>query len=81
MKVARRPWKRKDNHEMAYDPSKLGLLAYADGFSLWHYRSEEPIDDGYFPADGEPLRHGDLIIATGNVRCGFYYLQTPRDGE
>ena len=56
---------------MAFDSAELSVLAYANGFTLWHYRTADrdtdlvPADrgDGYFAAASELLRPGDQIIA------------------
>ena len=56
---------------MAFDSAELSVLAYANGFTLWHYRTaDRPADlmpanpgNGYFAAANELLRPGDQIIA------------------
>ena len=56
---------------MAFDSAELSVLAYANGFTLWHYRTADPAADllpatpgeGYFAAANELLRPGDQIIA------------------
>jgi len=52
---------------MAFRPQDLGVLAYANGFTLWHYAAEEPLADvldrSYWQAAGTMLRSGDLILA------------------
>jgi hypothetical protein len=61
---------------MAFNARELSVLAYANGFTLWHYRTADPsaslteeagippspIVSGYFAAAGELLRPGDQII-------------------
>ena len=53
---------------MAVDPNRLSVLAYARGFTLWHYRApgraRELARPGFFDPASELLRSGDLIIAT-----------------
>jgi len=55
---------------MAYDPKSLSVLAYANGFTLWHYRTDDTIGSlfhrGHFDAAHEMLRAGDLIIVGHN---------------
>jgi hypothetical protein len=51
---------------MAYEPKALSALAYANGFTLWHYRTGDAaaqIDTtGYFnPASGV-MRVGDFVF-------------------
>ena len=56
---------------MAFDSAELSVLAYANGFTLWHYRTADIGADllgagtgkGYFAAADELLRPGDQIIA------------------
>ena len=47
----------------------LSVLAYANGFTLWHYRTAEDMTDlcadGGLNAVGDMVRPGDLIIASG----------------
>jgi hypothetical protein len=60
---------------MAFNARELSILAYANGFTLWHYRTADPSASlteagtapmptvsGYFAAAGELLRPGDQII-------------------
>ena len=56
---------------MRFAMKNLSVLAYANGFTLWHYRTADPAADllpaaageGYFAAANELLRPGDQIIA------------------
>jgi hypothetical protein len=52
---------------MDYDPSNLSALAYANGFTLWHYKTTdldtEVDDSGYFDEAANMLRVGDFIFA------------------
>lgn len=48
----------------------LSALAYADGFTLWHYRTSTDTRttlsaQGYFAAASHMLRPGDIILARG----------------
>ena len=56
---------------MAYDASNLSALTYANGFTLWHYKTPDAaaaIDtSGYFNAAASMLRVGDFIFANTNV--------------
>jgi hypothetical protein len=51
---------------MAFKPSDLSALAYANGFTLWHYRttdSSTTVDTtGYFNQAAGILRVGDFIF-------------------
>ena len=50
---------------MAYNPRNLSVLAYANGFTLWHYTSADDFaavtSPGYFNTAADMLRQGDEI--------------------
>jgi hypothetical protein len=50
---------------MSFAARELSVLAYANGFTLWHYRtsSDDLLGPGYFDSAQELLREGDQIIA------------------
>ena len=53
---------------MAYSPRNLSVLAYANGFTLWHYTTSDTtadvMADGYFGQQSESgPAAGDMIIA------------------
>lgn len=52
---------------MAFQARNLSVLAYANGFTLWHYTTVDAaavVDTGgYFDAAAEMLRVGDIVIA------------------
>ncbi len=54
---------------MAYNKSNLSVIAYANGFSLWHYTTTDTAADvdtaGYFNDAAGQVRVGDIIV--GNV--------------
>jgi outer membrane protein assembly factor BamB len=56
---------------MAYDASNLSALTYANGFTLWHYKTPDAAGDvdniGYFNEAASMLRVGDFIFANANV--------------
>jgi hypothetical protein len=64
---------------MPFDSRELSVLAYANGFTLWHYRTADPAaqvmaesagtgEGPYFAGAGELLREGDQIIV--NLQSG-----------
>ena len=57
---------------MALQTKNLNVLAYANGFTLWHYTTmdfaSEIRQTGYFDDADQLLRTGDLIVA--NARDG-----------
>jgi hypothetical protein len=52
---------------MAYQAQQLSALSYANGFTLWHYRTVDPAAEidtaGYFDQAVRMLRVGDFILA------------------
>jgi len=51
---------------MAYDARNLSVIAYANGFTLWHYGTE---DSGFNPASdfngaADLLRVGDIVLTS-----------------
>ncbi|MEX1108624.1 MAG: hypothetical protein WEC00_06920 [Dongiaceae bacterium] len=65
---------------MTFKSRELSVLAYANGFTLWHYRIEDPLDllldpttgafedAGYFGAACDLLCAGDQITVNLNGR-------------
>jgi hypothetical protein len=53
---------------MPFSSRELSVLAYANGFTLWHYRTSDPAPallapgGAYFAAADELLRPGDQIF-------------------
>ncbi len=56
---------------MAYDPKNLSAISYANGFTLWHYRTTDlpaDIDNaGYFNEAAKMLREGDFIFVNAGL--------------
>ncbi len=56
---------------MAYDPHNLSALSYANGFTLWHYRTDDMPADvdnaGYFNDAAKMLREGDFIFVNAGI--------------
>jgi outer membrane protein assembly factor BamB len=56
---------------MAYDASNLSALTYANGFTLWHYKTPDAADAvdtaGYFSEAASMLRVGDFIFANASI--------------
>lgn len=67
---------------MAYDPHSLSVLAYANGFTLWHYGTSDTANEvdstGYFNTAVEMLRGGDMIMANcdtdGTPAAGIFLV-------
>ena len=60
---------------MAYNAKNLSVLAYANGFTLWHYTTADAAtavdNSGYFNGAADMVRVGDMILA--NTDTGGSY--------
>ncbi|MEW5727048.1 MAG: hypothetical protein AB1918_04405 [Pseudomonadota bacterium] len=73
---------------MAYQSKDLSVLAYANGFTLWHYTTADAaatVDTtGYFNAAVDMLRAGDIIIANvetgGTPKAGLFFISQAANG-
>jgi hypothetical protein len=73
---------------MAYVSRDLSVLAYANGFTLWHYVTSDAatvVDaTGYFNAACDMLRVGDIIIANvdtaGTPKAGLFLVSASANG-
>ena len=56
---------------MAFAVRHLSVLAYANGFTLWHYKAaKEPLEvvttNNYFSEGADMLTTGDLVMVTAS---------------
>ncbi len=73
---------------MAFVSRDLSVLAYANGFTLWHYATSDAataVDtDGYFNAAADMLRVGDMILANtatgGTPAAGVFVIAANAGG-
>ena len=70
---------------MAFKLSDLSVLAYANNFTLWHYKTADAAvtGAGYFNAGTDMMRVNDLIIAnvnTGGSPTTKFYIVTGNSG-
>ena len=60
---------------MAFQNKNMSVIAYANGFTLWHYKSDDPIEqickETYFPKEVVRLyATGDIVIMNaGDGTC------------
>lgn len=60
---------------MAFNPKEMSVIAYANGFTLWHYKSDDTIEqisaEKYFPYGFIQLAAtGDIMIVNaGDGTC------------
>lgn len=57
---------------MAFQSKNLSVLAYANGFTLWHYVSttdstSHMIEPGYFDGASDMLKRGDVIKCVADI--------------
>ncbi len=73
---------------MAYLAKNLSVLAYANGFTLWHYITPDTaatVDSaGYFNNAADMLRIGDMILANveseGTMKGGIFLVNANAGG-
>lgn len=73
---------------MAYNASNLSALSYANGFTLWHYKTNDAAADidttGYFNEAAAMLRVGDFVFAnasaSGVVESGVLIVKSNAGG-
>lgn len=55
---------------MAFNSTNLSVLAYANGFTLWHYVTHESISEmtlpNYFGGGSDLLRTGDMLMVNAD---------------
>ena len=69
---------------MAYKSRDLSVIAYANGFTLWHYTTTDAaasVDTaGYFNEAADMLRVGDMILANtdtdGTLSSGILHASS-----
>ena len=57
---------------MAFSIRRLSVLAYANGFTLWHYKSgpDAPLEasaEGYFDDAADMLAAGDMVMVSADA--------------
>jgi hypothetical protein len=54
---------------MAFAARDLSVLAYANGFTLWHFTTPDAVvtGAGYFNGAADMLRVGDIVVANINT--------------
>lgn len=70
---------------MSLTLSDLSVLAYANNFTLWHYKTKDNAitDTGYFNGAADMMNVGDLIIAnvdTDGTPASDFYIVTGSAG-
>jgi hypothetical protein len=71
---------------MAFIIRDLSVLAYANGFTLWHYRAgddsaEAVASDNYFIDANDMMAAGDMIMVSGAQGCGLLCVAVADSGS
>lgn len=72
---------------MAYSAADLSVLAYANSFTLWHYKTVDAdiTTTGYFNNASDMMNVNDLIIANldidGTPTTAFYIVTAVSSGS
>ena len=66
---------------MAFTVRDLSVLAYANGFTQWHYKANndslaEVISDAYFAEANDMLATGDMIVISGKFGGTIRFVDT-----
>lgn len=60
---------------MAFQNKNLSVIAYANGFTLWHYAANEALTAittaGYFNDVKTLMNKGDIVIINGSDNTGI----------
>lgn len=54
---------------MAFQHKNLSVIAYANGFTMWHYKTEDQLEgllDGYFDSASDLMNKNDMLV----LNCG-----------
>lgn len=73
---------------MAYQSKNLSVIAYANGFTFWHYATEDTasiVDEAnYFDDAADMLRVGDVMLAnldtSGDLTTAFLAVSSNSSG-
>ena len=67
---------------MAFSPCNLSVLAYADGFTLWHYSagagSSAVSGDEFFDGAHDLVSAGDIILVSGDTGGSIVFVKPLR---
>ena len=64
---------------MAFSPCNLSVLAYANGFTLWHYNagaeSSAVAGDGFFDGARDLVSAGDIVMVSGDSGGSIVFVK------
>ena len=70
---------------MAFSIRSLSVLAYANGFTLWHYKTgADPLDavrrSGFFADAADMLASGDIMMVSANQGASILCIAATERG-
>ena len=71
---------------MAFTLRNLSVLAYANGFTLWHYKAGNEslsgvASDSYFADAGDMMAPGDIVMVSGTEGCRMLCVAFAGNGK
>lgn len=65
---------------MAFSSCNLSVLAYANGFTLWHYSAGSEyraivLDDLFFEGARDLVSNGDIVMVTGEGGGSIVFIK------
>ena len=61
---------------MAFQNKNLSVIAYANGFTMWHYKTNDCLSDlldGYFNPAADLMNKNDMfVLNTGDINCVMF---------
>lgn len=68
---------------MALNLQHLSVLAFANGFTLWHYKSvdDDPRKDGFFNNAHDMMQKNDIIFALSDFYKGVLIVHENKNGN
>lgn len=54
---------------MAFQQKNLSVIAYANGFTMWHYKTQDTLEEllnGYFDSVSDLMNKNDILV----LNCG-----------
>lgn len=71
---------------MSFSVSNLSVLAYANGFTLWHYKAGvdcrcDVAERGFFDTDSDMLASGDIMMVSAIDGSAMLCVTQPGNGD
>lgn len=66
---------------MVYKADSLSVLAYANGFTFWHYKTEDSnlTDNEYFKSADNLIRAGDIMLVNSPNKGAMYVVKKDKN--